>query len=99
MVQLAINKTYVSNRGTLQTLTLPDTAAFGSVIKLVGKGAGGWLIAQNAAESIHFLGSTTTVGVGGSLASTTQYDCIEIMCTVANVEWVVSSVNGNITTV
>ena len=98
-VQLAINKTYVSNRGTLQTLTLPDTAAFGSVIKLVGKGAGGWLIAQNAAESIHFLGTTTTVGVGGSLASTTQYDCIEIMCTVANVEWTVSSVHGNITVV
>src|SRR3990167_8668163 len=96
-VQLAINKTYVSNRGTLQTLTLPDTAAFGSVIKLVGKGAGGWLIAQNAAESIHFLGTTTTVGV--SLASTTKYDCIEIMCTVANVEWTVSSVHGNITVV
>jgi hypothetical protein len=98
-VALAVNSTYIMNRGTLITATLPAAAVLGSTFRIVGKGAGGWLIAQNAGQTIHILGSNTTTGVGGSLASTTQYDCLELMCTTANTNFVVYSSMGNLTVV
>jgi hypothetical protein len=93
----AVDYGYICNNAGLVTVTLPDTAALGSVIKIVGKGAGGWLLAQNASENINFGNITTTTGVGGSLASSHRYDCIEIVCTVANTTWTVLSSQGNIT--
>jgi len=91
---------YVANNAGLVTLTLPDTAAFGSIVRVVGKGAGGWLIAQNAAEFIRWdEASVTTTGVGGSLASTDNFDAIELVCMTADTEWVVLSSKGNITIV
>jgi len=99
-VTMAVDNGYISNNAGLVTLTLPDTAALGSVIRVVGKGAGGWLIAQNAGESIRWDESTvTTTGVGGSLASSDDYDSVEILCTTADVVWTVLSSKGNITVV
>ncbi len=96
---LVVDNGYVANNAGLVTFTLPDTAGFGSILRIVGKGAGGWLIAQNAAELIHFGSQDTTTGVGGSLASTGQFDALEIVCTVADVEWTVLSSIGTITVV
>ncbi len=95
----AVGEGVVCNNGSLVTVTLPTTAAFGDVLALVGKGAGGWLLAQNASEIVHFLGTDTTTGVGGSLASTGVFDAVELVCTVADTEWTVRSSMGNITTV
>lgn len=95
----AINTGYVTNNAGLVTITLPTTAAFGSIVKVVGKGAGGWKIAQNAGETIHWLSVDTTTGVGGSLASTTRYDSVELLCTLADTDWTVISNEGNITPV
>ena len=95
----SVNAGYIANNAGLVTITIPTTAAVGDVVRVTGKGAGGWLIAQNASEIIHFLGSDTTTGTGGSLASTGTYDGVEIVCVVANTEWVVISSMGNITIV
>ena len=94
-----IDNGYITNNAGLVTVTLPDTAALGSVVRLSGKGAGGWLLAQNAGETIHFGNTDTTTGVTGSLASTNQYDAIELVCITANTDWVVISSVGNITVV
>ena len=51
---MAINNGYLANKGTLLTLTLPSSAAVGSVIKVAGMNAGLWKIAQNANGIIHF---------------------------------------------
>jgi hypothetical protein len=97
---MSVNSWYLVNNASLVTLTLPDTAALGSVIKITGKGAGGWKIAQNASENINFGNSTTTTGTGGYLQSTLQYDTIELVCTVANTTWTVSvPPQGNVTIV
>lgn len=96
---MAVNNGYIANNVALVTLTLPDTAAIGDTVSVIGKGAGGWLIAQNAGETIHFNSSNTTTGVGGSLASTVQYNCVELMCITANTDWVVVDVVGNLTVV
>ena len=94
---MAVNNGYVANNAGLVTLTLPDTAAFGSVLEVVGLGAGGWRIAQNASELINFGSSVTTTGVGGRLDSTNRYDDVRLVCTVANTQWSVISSIGNIT--
>jgi hypothetical protein len=94
---MAINTGYIANNAGLVTLTLPSTAAQGSVIRVTGKGAGGWRLAQNASQTIFFGTSTTTTGTGGRLDSTATRDTVEIVCVTANNDWNVLSSIGNIT--
>lgn len=96
---LAVDNGYSMNRGTLITATLPATAAFGDIIEVSGYGAGGWIIAQNASQTIHFGAVDTTPGVGGSLASSNRYDNVKLFCAVANTDFVVQSSIGNLTVV
>ena len=95
----AVNNGYITNNAGLVTVTLPSTAAVGSVVAIAGSGAGGWKLAQNASGVVHFDGTDTTTGTGGSLASTVRYDCVEVVCVTANNGWVVRSVVGNLTIV
>jgi len=96
----SVDNGYITNNASLVTVTLPDTAALGSVVRICGKGAGGWKLAQNASESIIWDEDTsTTVGTGGSLQSSDDYDAVEVLCTVANTTWTVISSKGNITIV
>jgi hypothetical protein len=78
---------YVANNAGLVTLTLPATAAFGTSLAVIGLGAGGWIIAQNAGQTIHIGSTQSSVGAGGSVASTNRYDSLEMICTVANTTW------------
>lgn len=96
---MAISNGYIANNAALVTLTLPATAAVGSVVRVAGKGTGLWRIAQNAGNMIHFLGSNTTLGAGGYLEATVRYDAVELVCITANLEWAVISAVGNITIV
>ena len=96
---LAVNNGYTADNVGLVTLTLPVTAAYGTIIEVSGVGAGGWKVAQNASQIIHFGSATTTTGVGGSLASTLQRDCVKLLCIVADLEWNVLSSIGNLTVV
>lgn len=94
------NTGYVADDTVLVTLTLPVAAAFGTRLSVVGNGTGGWEIAQNAGQSIRFgSAGSTTVGVGGSLTSTNQFDTIQLLCVVANTTWNVIGATGNITIV
>lgn len=96
----AENKGYIANKaGTAATITLPATAAVGTVLEVVGLGATGWIVAQNALQSIKIGTSATTVGVGGSLASTQANDTLRMVCAVADTTWVVTSMMGNVTVV
>jgi len=96
---MAVDNGYIANNAGLVTFTLPTTAAVGSVVRVAGVGAGGWAIAQNASEIIHFGNQDTTTGTGGSLASVNRYDAVELVCVVADTEWSVLSSQGNITVV
>lgn len=93
---MAINTGYVSDNAGLVTLTLPTTAAFGSVISVVGKAAGGWTIAQNVGQQIVVGNVSTTAGVSGSVSSTNQSDTITLLCTTANSTFTRLNVNGNL---
>lgn len=95
----AVNIGYILNNEALVTATLPSTAAVGDVIRIVGKGAGMWKVAQNASQYIRFAGLTTTTGTGGYLQAENAYDCVELICTTANVAFTVISSIGNIVVV
>lgn len=94
---MVVNNTYVSNNAGVVTLTLPATAAVGDEMRVTGLGAGGWSIAQNAGQLIHFGSVASTTGAGGSIASTNQYDTTHIKCVVANTTFNVLSSQGNMT--
>ncbi len=94
---MAVNHGYILNNAALVTATIPATAAIGDIIAVVGKGAGGWRIAQNGGDIIRIGSSNTTTGAGGRLDSTNQYDCIELVCITANDVWTARSVIGNLT--
>jgi len=85
--QMAVNNGYITNNGALVTLTLPATSVVGDTLAIVGLGAGGWLIAQNAGQIIHIGSVASTTGVGGSVASTNRYDSLRLVCVVASTEW------------
>lgn len=84
---MAIDNGYIPTNAGLTTLTLPAVAIVGDYLAIAGEGAGGWLIAQNAGQSINFGNIVSTVGVGGSLASTDQWDTVRLVCRVANTGW------------
>ena len=92
--QAAGNASYIPNNASLVTITLPATAAVGQRLSVVGNGAGGWRIAQNAGQQINKSATATTTGTGGSLSSANRYDTAHLVCTVANTTWVFSSGNG-----
>lgn len=95
---MTVNNGYIANNAvSVVVLTLPAVAAQGSIIRVAGKGAGLWQIAQNAGQSISIVNVTTTIGVGGSLTAVEQFDTVELLCVTANTEWVALSGNGNLT--
>lgn len=93
------NSAYITNNAALVTVTLPSTASIGDVIIVTGKGAGGWKVAQNASQVIHFGNMDTSTGTGGFLASTLTRDTIHLVCVTANTDWNVYNAIGNITVV
>lgn len=91
---------YLSNNSGTITFTLPATSTLGDVFRIAGV-QGSWTVAQNANQQIKFGNASTTIGVGGSIASTNEGDCIELVATntSSNSVWKVISSVGNITIV
>lgn len=97
---LAVGNGYLCTSGGALSLALPATSAVGDTIRVVLDGSTSWRITQpNAGTQIRIGSSQTTLGVGGSLASTAAGDSIELVCETANARWAVVSMIGNITVV
>lgn len=92
----AINTGYIINASALCTITLPAAAAVGSLLEIVGVGAGGWRLAQAANQQVFFGNISNTSGAGGQLNSTHQRDSIRLLCITADTTWQVISSIGNI---
>jgi len=93
-VTMAISHGYIPTNVALTTFVLPVTASVGDIIAVVGESAAGWVITQNAGQNIQYGNASTTVGVGGSIASSNRYDTIYIVCRVADVSFSVTSSIG-----
>ncbi len=93
---MLVNNGYVSDNGAQVQLTLPLTAVFGSIIRVVGKGAGGWIIGQNAGQTILVGAAATTVGGGGTLAASESSATVELLCITADTTFRVIDGDGNL---
>lgn len=86
----AVNNGYIIGNASQTTVTLPATAALGSVISVQGKGAAGWILAANTGQTIQ-VGQTAT-STAGSVTSAANFDSISVVCITANTTWAVTSV-------
>lgn len=85
----------ISPGGAL-SLSLPATAAVGTIIEVVLAGATSWTLTQAAGQQV-FMGNTSnTLGATGTTASTAAGDSVRLLCTVADTTWYVISSIGNI---
>ena len=87
---------YFANSASTLTFTLPATAAVGDTFQIESMNTGGWIVAQNAGQTIRYGNLTTTTGTGGSLASTSIGDGVWIVCNVANTGFQIVGNPGNI---
>lgn len=82
---IAPSNAYGANNAGLVTFTMPTTAAAGTIIEILGVGAGGWTIVYTTGQSIVVDTSTSTVTSGS--VSGGQGSGIALLCTVANTTW------------
>ena len=78
---------YITNNESLVTVTLPSTCVVGKIIRIIGKGAGGWKLAQNSGQSIRVGTDETTEGTSGYIESGSPYDSIEVICVTTDTEF------------
>lgn len=97
---MGLNKGYfaISPGGAL-TFGLPTTSVLGDAITVNLSDATSWQITQGAGQQIRFGNVSTTLGAGGSIASTAQGDSITIVCKTANLIWESVASIGNLTVV
>lgn len=96
---LTTNTSYIDTKAGLLSVSLPAASAQGDMLRLQGHGAGGWIITQGVGQQILIAGTNTTLGAGGTLASSNLGDGVSMVCTTANLEWRVYGVIGNLTVV
>lgn len=93
-VSALVGKGYICTNVGLTTISLPSTAAVGSVIEIIADSAGGFQVIYGAGQKITFglISSTTS---SGRLESTEQGDSLRLVCTTADTTWHVVSSVGN----
>jgi hypothetical protein len=86
---------YVVASGAL-SLSLPAASNVGDVIVVTLDAGTSWTIIQAAGQQIRAGFKLSTLGVGGTLASTDSGDSVSLVCTVVNTKWLVYGSIGNL---
>ena len=91
----AINTSYICNKAGLLTLTMPGTAAVGSVIGVMNMNtaAGAKILSANPGQLN--IGNSSATANTGSFASIALGDAMLLVCVVANTTWYAYAVQGN----
>lgn len=96
----AVANGYFCNKASALSLALPTTSAVGDVIEVSNINTALGVLFTQAANQQIFIGNTsTTLGVGGTLASSSVGDSLKIVCRTANLVWYATSMIGNWTPV
>ena len=96
---LVVNTGVNCTGGAALSLALPATSAVGDIIEIALDGSTSWTVTQAANQQIRVGSVTSTLGVGGTIASTAQGDSIKLVCKTANLVWTAVSMIGNLTVV
>jgi len=86
---------YSVNSASSVTMTLPSTSAVGEVFIVKRINTGDVSIAQQAGQTIHYNGTDTTTGAGGSLDSNARWDCIWLQTVVTDTDFIVINSSGS----
>lgn len=80
-----VNSLYIPTNNLLTTFQLPVMCVPGNRVTIVGQGSGGWIILTGTGQTIQIadVGATATT----SVASSSQYDSIELVCVLENTTW------------
>jgi len=87
------NTIYIPHNAALTTITAPSATTVGSLVQVVGEGAGGWRINFPAGYTAKGVGVTTSAG--GSISSTDRYCTITLRLVAANT-FVITSSQGTL---
>lgn len=87
---------YISNTSGGCDFTLPATAAVGDLFSVANIHADGFQIGQNSGQKIQIGKYTTTTGIAGGLRNLEIGDTVLLICTVANTNFLVLNMMGNI---
>lgn len=93
-IQMQVNRGYICNGLSLQTLILPSSAILGDQLHISAQGTGLYRIAQNAGQQIRFGSRTTSLGISGRIDSLVQGDSITLLYAGSNL-WSVVFSSGN----
>ncbi len=87
-----INSRYIPTNVALTTFQLPANAAVGTRVTIAGQGAGGWILLTDLTSGLQTI-EIGDVGMSAttSVASSSRYDSIEILCVLANTTWITLS--------
>jgi len=91
----AINTSYICNKAGLLTLTMPGTAAVGSVIGVMNHNTAAGISILSANPGQLDLGTSTATANTGTLNSIALGDALFLVCVVANTTWRAYAVQGN----
>jgi hypothetical protein len=93
------NHTYIANNATQTVFTLPTTSAVGDIINIVGStlNTGGWEVTYTTGQSIRGPAGSSTTTTGNASTGAVAGQCMQIICTVANLTWVIQNNSGTIT--
>lgn len=95
---LTVDTMHTVNTATAAVpLLLPSICAVGAIIEIAGSSSGGWKITQNSGQTMHLQDADTTTGTSGFIQSVNRYDCIRLICIIANTDFVAFSGSGNLT--
>jgi hypothetical protein len=91
----AINTSYICNKAGLLTLTMPSTAAVGSVIGVMNMNTAAGISILSANPGQLSIGTSLATANTGHLDSIALGDALFLVCTVANTTWRAYAVQGN----
>jgi hypothetical protein len=84
-----VNSLYIPTNTLVTTFQLPVMCVPGNRVTIAGQGSGGWIMLTGAGQTIQIadVGATATT----SVASSSRYDSIELVCVLENTTWITLS--------
>ena len=93
----SVGNAYICNATSEITITLPATFSQGNIIKIVGKGIGGWVVTPNTGDTLSYLNETESST--GKFSPAHVRGCCEIHVITDNSAWLITEELGDVSNV
>lgn len=93
---MTANTINITNSASRIVLTLPATSAQGDRFIVIGKGSGGWQVAQQAGQTVYRSGSNSITGTDGATVSGDANDSVSLATITANTDFGIYASEGSL---